>query len=269
MEKINPFIDTSNVELANDELITYLNINMLKDIILKDKYMISNKGRIFSYNKDDILKELKANNNNTKKYYRVLLRNELNKSNHISVHRAVLSSFNPVPNMDELTVNHIDGDKSNNCLENLEWCTNIENIHHACNNGLRGDSDSITDETIIKIIDLANKGISDLEISKIVNLKVNTVENVRIGHNYMKNRLKKLELEPVHILNRITDDIIRDVIRMANNGMSDISIANELGLKYNTVKNIRVGRRGRFDDKLEKLGLKPVINEKYVNVKYK
>ena len=56
---------------------------------------------------------------------------------------------------------------------------------------------------------------------------------------------------------------------MANNGMSDISIANELGLKYNTVKNIRVGRRGRFDDKLEKLGLKPVINEKYINVKYK
>ena len=270
MEKINPFIDTSDVELTNDELITYLNINMIKDIILKDKYMISNKGRIFSYNnKDDKLYEMKPDNNNTKKYYRLGVRNINNKRETISIHRAVLCSFEPREDMNQLTVNHIDGNKANNSLDNLEWTSNIENIHHACDNGLRGDSDSITDEAIIKIIDLANKGISDLEISKIVNLKVNTVEDVRIGHNYMKNRLKNLELEPVHKLNRITDDIIKNVIKMANNGISDISIANELGLKYNTVKNIRVGRRGRFDDKLEKLGLKPVINEKYINVKYK
>lgn len=34
-------------------------------------------------------------------------------------------------------MNHIDGDKDNNCLSNLEWSTNSENQRHAIDNGLK------------------------------------------------------------------------------------------------------------------------------------
>lgn len=52
-----------------------------------------------------------------------------------SVHRLVASAFLPNPE-DKETVNHIDGNKQNNCLSNLEWATQAENNAHARRLGL-------------------------------------------------------------------------------------------------------------------------------------
>ena len=49
-------------------------------------------------------------------------------------HRLVLSTFNPVENMENLEVNHMDEDKENNNLTNLEWCTRKENCNHGTRN---------------------------------------------------------------------------------------------------------------------------------------
>lgn len=53
------------------------------------------------------------------------------------VHRLVLSTFNPIENMENYDVNHKNGDKLDNRLENLEWCTRSENIKHSYKNGLQ------------------------------------------------------------------------------------------------------------------------------------
>ena len=47
------------------------------------------------------------------------------------VHRLVLMAFAPIENMQNLEVNHIDGNKKNNSLSNLEWVTSSENKLHA------------------------------------------------------------------------------------------------------------------------------------------
>ncbi|MEI6296334.1 MAG: HNH endonuclease [bacterium] len=52
------------------------------------------------------------------------------------VHRLVLEAFSPIDNMENLQVNHIDGNKQNNILSNLEWSTREENMQHAMRLGL-------------------------------------------------------------------------------------------------------------------------------------
>lgn len=52
-----------------------------------------------------------------------------------SVHRIAAETFIPNPQA-KPQVNHIDGDTANNCIENLEWVTQVENMAHAKETGL-------------------------------------------------------------------------------------------------------------------------------------
>lgn len=48
-----------------------------------------------------------------------------------AVHRLIAITFIPNDDKNKTQVNHIDGNKQNNCIENLEWVTPYENIRHS------------------------------------------------------------------------------------------------------------------------------------------
>ena len=94
-------------------------------------YSASNYGRIRNEGTGRIMKT----QINTRGYLSLTLRRD-NQQVPQLVHRLIAEAFlgGPHPGFD---VNHIDGDKTNNCIENLEWCTREENVRHAVKNGLR------------------------------------------------------------------------------------------------------------------------------------
>lgn len=99
-----------------------------------ERYSVSNDGTVINNKTGAILSQREATNG----YMRVNLRkgNEpYEKPKTRSVHRLVAEAFIPaLPGKDY--VNHIDGNKRNNDVSNLEWCTASENISHAVGNGL-------------------------------------------------------------------------------------------------------------------------------------
>lgn len=62
-----------------------------------------------------------------------------NKATNYMVHRLVAQAFVPNPN-NLKEVNHIDGNRLNNCADNLEWVTSRQNMSHSVNAGLRQKS---------------------------------------------------------------------------------------------------------------------------------
>ena len=75
------------------------------------------------------------------------------------VHRLVMDAFGGKQPSEEYQVNHIDGDKSNNSIDNLEWVTPKENTDHAFDTGLRPRKDR--PETIQKKHDALIRRYSD------------------------------------------------------------------------------------------------------------
>jgi hypothetical protein len=68
-------------------------------------------------------------------YYKTMLQSDEKKYKSWNVHKFVCLAF-----LEKVEgkkhINHKDGNKLNNLIENLEWCTNQENIQHAYDNGL-------------------------------------------------------------------------------------------------------------------------------------
>ena len=71
---------------------------------------------------------------NFKGYYRVGLHKD-KKLKQCAVHRLVANAFIPNP-LNKPQINHINGIKTDNRVENLEWCSNLENMQHAHKIGL-------------------------------------------------------------------------------------------------------------------------------------
>jgi hypothetical protein len=93
-------------------------------VYYNSNYEVDEEGNVYNIKRNRKLKsqiyrgyhKVALSDNGTHKWY--------------ALHRIVLASFKGV-DANKPQVNHLDGDKNNNHLNNLEWCTQSENIKHA------------------------------------------------------------------------------------------------------------------------------------------
>lgn len=111
------------------------------------------------------------------------------------VHREVLKAHAPNSNMNKLTVNHKDGDKKNNCLENLEWMTFRENSLHSWGSGLQENSKrkaaerakerrKLTDDQVIECRNKYRNGSTIRGLAKEFNIDHKTMSHIVKGITY-------------------------------------------------------------------------------------
>ena len=99
------------------------------------KYQVSNMGRVKSFSLDKKDGKLLKPSPTTYGYLGVHL-SLRNKERAHYIHRLIAQHFIPNPE-NKKTINHIDGNKQNNGIENLEWATNLENNLHCIENNMK------------------------------------------------------------------------------------------------------------------------------------
>lgn len=152
------------------------------------KYQVSSLGRILNYKQNRILKGC----DNGTGYIRHTLPNKPKNLKYQYVHRLVAKTFIDNP-QNKKEVNHINGIKSDNRVENLEWCTSSENSKHSYKTGLQKTSEKQREVISKKVIDTATGKVykSVKEAAKQLNINYNSLRCQINGHNKKKTTLKK------------------------------------------------------------------------------
>jgi len=132
-------------------------------------YCISNMGRVI--NTVTGVQEKIYQRNNGYWYVSIGAFNPPSFRKKYNIHRLVLITFNYIPGCENLQVNHNDGNKFNNKLDNLEWVTPRENIRHAVNNklvllGENKPSAKLTNQDVHEICKLIESKVSDASIAR-------------------------------------------------------------------------------------------------------
>lgn len=144
-------------------------------------YEISNKGRIKSVQRTIkstsgdrvLLSKIKPVFIGPHGYMFAHLRKD-KKARTIPVHRIIAIAFIPNPE-GKPCVNHIDADKTNFHISNLEWVTYKENLHHALKLSKGGNSKL----TVEQVIEIRNSKEKNVHLAKKYNVVVETISHIK------------------------------------------------------------------------------------------
>ena len=221
-----------------DQYETYIFVdNKVVVNIIPNRYMVSNYGNIWDtytnkfipYRYDKRGYHITQLSCYTDDYCHVYIKT-------LKVHRIVLLMFNYIIGCEDLQVNHIDGNKSNNKLYNLEWTTRQENIDHARINHLLYRV--TTDEQINEVCRLLSEGESFNNISLKTGVSHSLINQIRRGiiHKDISSNYTFIEHDkPIPL----SDEQVHYICKLLEEGERICNIARLLNTEIYNVANIK------------------------------
>lgn len=172
-------------EIPNSKYYSVSNYGRVKRLQHQKWCKVNNSFSTFSE------KILQVNYSNTKHYGRVSINFTDGTKTICGIHRLVAICFldNPL-NLPQ--VNHKDGNKANNYMDNLEWCSATENMQHRIHTldikpwkkGEESNFVKLTEEQVRQIPDLLKQGMKKCNIAKLFNVKNTTITEITSGRSW-------------------------------------------------------------------------------------
>lgn len=225
-------------------------VEIFKDIYIDDSptpYMISDAGRVMNKRTKKILKPTL----DKRGYEKYRLHISADKKCSVSAHRLVAIAF--IPNYDDKrTVNHIDGNKRNNDVTNLEWATDHEQMQHSIQHGLRtfdhfkgskNPNFKYSDEIVHLICKLLEDDVGTREIARRTGVTATFVYLIRKG-------ILRKDISCTYKINRdckltyYSDELKDEIASLLDQKFSYTEIIRKLNLpdkqsSYSLISNVR------------------------------
>lgn len=211
----------------------------MKTIPNFSKYKINTKGEIFSYQRGWEGKKLITPYNKAYGYYSLSIVNDEGEKVHCLVHRLVAITYLPNPE-NKPEVNHIDGNKLNNFVDNLEWVTRSENNKHAFSLGLndskgvKNGRSKLSEDDVLSIYQLLLEGSRACDVAKDFNISKSVVMGIKTKRSWshitkslpdisIKAKKKQLSAETVKWVCQLLQEGFgtMEIVRQATNPLVD------------------------------------------------
>ena len=204
----------------------------------KTKYKVSSDGRV----KNTLTNRILSLNTIDRYGYVQICLSHKNKKYIKTLHTLVATAFIPNPE-NKPQVNHKNGNKLKNCVDNLEWATAKENVDHAYKTGLhdnvaKGNKHGLNvyEESTIKrvceLLELGEKSIT--EISYITGVSKSTIHDV-LGEKYWTHISKDYKIHEFRNRRRfkyVSEDTMKDIKKLAKLHFTSKEIRKYLNLPY-------------------------------------
>lgn len=167
-----------------EELQKMIENGSVRNIIGSTKYFVDKEGRVFNSKGRELIPVKVCGG-----YYKYDITDLKNTGKSILAHRAVAQAWIPNP-LNKTEVNHINGDKSDNRVENLEWVTNSENqrhrfrvLHHS-HFGEKNTQSKLSKEMVLDIVRLKHEGLSLGDLSDMFSVSKTTISCIINGYSW-------------------------------------------------------------------------------------
>lgn len=224
-------------------------------------YCVTKDGDIYSLHVNRVLKPACAQG-----YLFVSITNDLGKTINKKIHRIVAEVFLTPPSDLHVQVNHIDGCKTNNRLDNLEWLTPQENSQHAIDTGLRKPTYSsqakhlaqaddivhdwtqkgltvITDEQAHRCCQLLESGYRVCDVSRMTAIERRLIQHFIDGTTPQHREVYltyNFELVPRKL--RTSPETVLKICQLLDNGLGISEVSKQLSCDRKLVSGIANGK---------------------------